>query len=99
MASNQEALSVGPKKFTLIEPFEYRGRRFEEFTARPPKVKDLRQFLKNVDRDAILAMEHCLAQLMDEDDLIIAELGIKDFSIMKKWFEDFLKPMMNDSEN
>ena len=88
----------GPKIFKLTEPFEYRGVRYESMTARRPKVKDLRKFLKDVDRDAIQAMENCLAGLCMLDEPIMAELGIEDFSIMKKWFESFLKPMMSDSE-
>ncbi|MEN3238548.1 phage tail assembly protein [Methylobacterium ajmalii] len=85
--------------FELERPFEYRGARYHSLTAREPKVRDLREFLKNVDRDSIAAMEKVLSNLTEVDEKIIAEMSIPDFAVMKKWFEGFLKPMINDSED
>lgn len=95
---SSENNDVGPKRFELVRPFEHRGQRYTEFTMREPKVRDLRKFLKAVDSDAILAMERSLADLAGVDDPVMSELSIKDFGIMKKWFEGFLLDMMTDSE-
>lgn len=88
----------GPKRFELHRPIDFRGSRFTEFQLREPKVRDLRKFLKSVENDAILAMERALADLAGVDDPVMAELSIKDFGTMKKWFEGFLLDMMTESE-
>lgn len=82
--------------FTLTHPFEFRGARYSEFKARRPKVRDLRNFIKSVDKDGVAAMEKVLADLCEVDNTIIAEIDIEDFAPMKKWFEDFLKPMLGE---
>lgn len=82
--------------FSLTHPFEYRGATFVEFKARRPKVRDLREFIKNSEKDLITAMQRVLANLCDVDDKIFDEVDITDFAPMKKWFEDFLKPMANE---
>jgi Phage tail assembly chaperone proteins, E, or 41 or 14 len=85
--------------FNLAHPFEYRGAQYIEFKARRPKVRDLRNFIKNVDKDSVAAMEKVLADLCEIDEKIIAEIDIEDFGPMKKWFEGFLKPMLGDSND
>ncbi|MEH2517502.1 hypothetical protein V1279_003075 [Bradyrhizobium sp. AZCC 1610] len=85
--------------FNLAHPFEHRGATYVEFKARRPKVRDLRNFIKNVDRDSVAAMEKVLADLMEVDEKIIAEIDILDFAPMKKWFEGFLKAMQDDSND
>jgi hypothetical protein len=82
--------------FDLKFPFEYRGANYIEFKARRPKVRDLRTFIKNVDKDGVAAMEKALADLCEVDEKIIAEVDVEDFGPMKKWFEDFLKPMLGE---
>ena len=84
--------------FNLAHPFEYRGAQYIEFKARRPKVRDLRNFIKNVDKDSVAAMEKVLADLCEIDEKIIAEIDIEDFGPMKKWFEGFLKPMLGELE-
>lgn len=85
--------------FDLKYPFEHKGANYIEFKARRPKVRDLRNFIKNADRDGVAAMEKVLADLMEIDEKIIAEIDIEDFGPMKKWFENFLKPMLGDSND
>jgi hypothetical protein len=85
------------KVFDLKFPFEYRGANYIEFKARRPKVRDLRNFIKNVDKDGIVAMEKVLADLMSIDTTVIAEIDIEDFGPMKQWFESFLDKMTNES--
>jgi hypothetical protein len=82
--------------FNLSYPFEYRGATYVELKARRPKVRDLRAFIKNVDKDSVAAMEKVLADLCEVDEKIVAEIDIADFGPMKKWFEDFLKPMLGE---
>jgi Phage tail assembly chaperone proteins, E, or 41 or 14 len=82
--------------FPLAHPFEYRGATYIELKARRPKVRDLRLFIKNVDKDGVAAMEKVLADLCEMDEKVIAEIDIEDFGPMKKWFEDFLKPMLGE---
>jgi hypothetical protein len=82
--------------FNLTHPFEYRGANYIEFKPRRPKVRDLRQFIKNVDKDGVAAMEKVLADLCEVDEKVIAEVDVEDFAPMKKWFEDFLKPMLGE---
>lgn len=82
--------------FSLSHPFEYRGSEYIEFKARRPKVRDLRNFIKNVDKDGVSAMERVLADLFEVDEKIIAEIDVEDFAPMKKWFEDFLRPMLGE---
>lgn len=78
--------------FELKFPFEYRGARYERLTPRAPKVRDLRTFLKDLDRgDSINAMEKVIGNLCELDDKIVAEMDIRDFMPIKAWFEDFLK--------
>ncbi|WP_315729788.1 phage tail assembly protein [Bradyrhizobium sp. SZCCHNRI2010] len=84
--------------FTLSHPFEYRGATYSEFKPRRPKVRDLRNFVKNVDRDSVAAFEKALADLCELDEKIIAEIDIEDFAPMKAWFEGFLKPMLSGSD-
>ncbi|WP_315740141.1 phage tail assembly protein [Bradyrhizobium sp. SZCCHNR1093] len=86
------------KVFNLTHPFEYRGANYIEFKARRPKVRDLRNFVKNVDRDSVAAFEKAFADLCEVDEKIIAEIDIEDFGPMKAWFEGFLKPMLNGSD-
>lgn len=85
------------KVFDLKFPFEYRGAKYASFTARRPKVRDLRTFIKSVDADSIKAMEVLLAQLFEVVPEIVAEIDVEDFAPMKDWFEDFLKPMLGVS--
>jgi hypothetical protein len=87
------------KTFDLKFPFEFRGANYAQFSARRPKVRDLREFIKNVEKDSVAAMEKALANLCEIDDKIVAEIDIEDFGPMKKWFEDFLKPMLNGSDD
>jgi hypothetical protein len=82
--------------FPLSYPFEYRGATYIEMKARRPKVRDLRAFIKNVDKDSVAAMEKVLADLCEVDEKIVAEIDVADFGPMKKWFEDFLKPMLGE---
>ena len=87
------------KVFNLKFPFEYRGANYIEFKARRPKVRDLRSFIKNVDKDSVVAMEKVLADLMEVDEKIISEIDVEDFGPMKQWFESFLQKMLGDSDD
>jgi len=86
--------SANEKIFNLQFPFEYRGANYIEFKARRPKVRDLRGFIKNVDKDSVQAMEKVLADLMEK---IVAEIDVEDFAPMKAWFEGFLQKMLGES--
>jgi hypothetical protein len=85
--------------FELKFPFEHRGQKYTEFKARRPKVRDLREFMKALDKDPVNAMERTIANLCEVDDKVVAEVDIEDFAPMKKWFEDFLKPMLPESND
>ena len=85
--------------FSLAHPFELRGASYIEFKARRPKVRDLRNFIKNVDKDGIVAMEKVLADLMEIDTAVIAEIDVEDFGPMKQWFESFLEKMTSESND
>ena len=85
--------------FNLNHPFEYRGASYVEFKPRRPKVRDLRNFIKNVDKDGVGAMEKVLADLCEVDDKVIAEIDIEDFAPMKAWLGGFWKPMLNASDD
>lgn len=82
--------------FSLSHPFEFRGTSYIEFKARRPKVRDLRNYIKNIEKDAIAAMEKVLADLVEVDEKVISEVDIEDFGPMKAWFEGFLKPMLGE---
>lgn len=88
---------TGPKRFNLVKPYEFRGTRYDMLVAREPKVRDLRAFLHNADADPILAVEKVLSDLTQVDQPVIGEMSIKDFGIMKKWFEDFLGDLVPNS--
>jgi hypothetical protein len=83
--------------FNLKYPFDFKGATYVEFKARRPKVRDLRNFIKDADKDAVAALEKVLANLFEVDNLVIQEIDVEDFGPMKKWFEDFLKPMLGES--
>jgi hypothetical protein len=85
------------KTFEFEHPFNYRDKEYARLTARRPKVRDLRDFIKNLEKDSVSAMEKVLGNLCEVDDKVISELDLEDFNPMKKWFEDFLKPMMDES--
>lgn len=85
--------------FTLDYPFTFRGTEYTKFEARRPKVRDLRTFIKNLDTDSVQAMEKVLSSLCEVDEPVIAEMDIADFNPMKKWFEAFLKPMLDASND
>ena len=42
--------------FSLSHPFEFRGASYIEFKARRPKVRDLRNYIKAIEKDSIAAM-------------------------------------------
>lgn len=90
------ANEIKQEVFNLSHPFEYRGATYVEMKARRPKVRDLRNFIKNMEKDAIAAMEKVLADLCEVDEKVISEIDVEDFAPMKKWFEDFLKPMASE---
>jgi len=91
--------TVTEKIFNLTFPFEHRGASYVEFKARRPKVRDLRNFIKNVEKEGMVAMEKVLADLMEIDTAVIAEIDVEDFGPMKQWFESFLDKMMKDSSD
>jgi hypothetical protein len=91
-------MATEKKVFTLKFPFEYRSSTYNEFKARRPKVRDIRTFIKNVEKDGMGAMEKVLADLFEVDAVIIAEIDSEDFAPMKQWFEGFLELMTNVSD-
>jgi hypothetical protein len=91
-------MAIEKKNFPLKHPFEYRAATYTEFNARRPKVRDIRTFIKNVEKDGMLAIEKALADLFEVDNLIIAEVDPEDFGPMKAWFEGFLELMAGASE-
>lgn len=93
------AETSGPKRFTMVKPFEFRGQRYDTLTAREPKVMDLRKFLRSVDGDPIYAIETTLADLCGVDEPVMGNMSIKDFGLMKQWFEGFLSDLTPDSQH
>lgn len=83
--------------FELRHPFEHRGANYTRFEARRPKVRDLNEFMRAVEKDPNSAMTKIISTLLQVDTQIIEQIDLEDFAPMKKWFEDFLKPMMPDS--
>lgn len=84
------------QKFDLQFPFEYKGAKYESVTLRRPRVRDLRNFIKNLEKDSVAAMEKVIADLAELDEKIIENMDITDFAPIKAWFEDFLKPMAGE---
>lgn len=97
MAKNTAAATAdvegGPKRFDLARPYEYRGTRYETFTLREPKIRDVRIFLKAAESDTILAVEGALANLAGVDHPVMGELSPRDFGKMKAWFEHHLSDL------
>jgi hypothetical protein len=91
-------MAIEKKNFPLKHSIEYRGATYNEFNARRPKVRDIRTFIKNVEKDGMLAIEKALADLFEVDNTIIAEIDPEDFGPMKAWFEGFLELMAGASE-
>lgn len=87
----------GPKRFTLAKPYEYRGTRYESFTLREPKIRDVRVFLRAAESDTILAVEEALANLASVDSPVMGELSPKDFGVMKRWYESHLADLAGDA--
>ena len=83
--------------FELKHPFDYRGATYLKVEMRRPKVRDLRSFSKNLDKDPTGAMERVIADLLELDVQVIAEFDVEDFAPMKNAFEDFLKPLASES--
>lgn len=77
------------KTFELKYPFEFKNQKFSTFTARRPKVRDLRKFVKTSNDDAILAIQEMLADLCETPREVMAEVDMVDFRAMREWFEDF----------
>lgn len=92
MSKTATPVESGPKRFTLSKPYEFRGTRYDHFIAREPKVRDLRQFIRNADADPILAIEQALSDLIQVDLPVLGEMHVHDFYEMKTWFEAFLSP-------
>ncbi|WP_029083400.1 phage tail assembly protein [Bradyrhizobium sp. th.b2] len=90
-------MAIEKKNFPLKFPFEFRGANYTEFNARRPKVRDIRNFIKGVEKDGMSAMEKVLADLFEVDNTIIAEIDSEDFAPMKAWFEHFLELMSGES--
>ncbi|WP_043345360.1 phage tail assembly protein [Methylobacterium sp. B1] len=98
MSKTNTQNETGPKRFDLVKPYDFRGARIDHFIAREPKVRDLRQFLKLAETDSIAAIEATLANLCSVDNPVISEMSIKDFGVMKAWYEGFLSDLIPDSE-
>jgi hypothetical protein len=90
-------MATEKKNFPLKYAFEHRGATYTEFNARRPKVRDIRTFIKNVEKDGMLAIEKALADLFEVDSVIVAEIDPEDFGPMKAWFEGFLELMAGAS--
>lgn len=85
------------KLFELKYPFEYRGAKYTQFEARRPKLRDLKQFLKDLDKDSMAALQRVLSDLFEVQIEVMENIDIEDFGPMKSWFEDFLKHMAPES--
>lgn len=84
--------------FKLRYPFQFKGATYARFEMRRPKLRDLKKFSKEVEKDAIVAMERMIADLCELDEKVIQELDLKDFGPMKKRVEDFLNDMASESD-
>lgn len=83
--------------FDLKFPFDFKGEKHTRFEMRRPKVRDLKKFARENEKDAIVAMERVIADLCEVTEVVVQELDLEDFAPMKKAFEDFLNAMANDS--
>jgi hypothetical protein len=83
-------------EFTLKFPFEYKGVTHSRFEMRRPKVRDLKLFSIELDRDPVGAMEKVIGQLVEQTDATISEMDLVDFNPMKRAFEGFLEEMASD---
>jgi hypothetical protein len=84
--------------YKLKFPFEHAGVNYTEFSLRRPKVRDFRNFAKNIERDPITAMEEIISDLCEIDGNVIAEIDIEDWGPMKDFFEGFLDKLSKKSE-
>lgn len=88
------------KTFEFIHPVEYRNGTYTQLVVRRPRVKDLKNFVKNAEQDSVAALEKVIADLSDGiDEKVISEIDLEDFAPIKKWFEGFLKVISDASAN
>ena len=92
------SVQVNKQVFELKHPFEFRGATYTKFEMRRAKVRDLRNFSKGLAKDPAGAMERVVADLIEMDPLVIAEMDIEDYAPMKAAFEAFLKPLASDED-
>ena len=84
--------------FELKHPIEFRGATYNTVSMRRAKVRDVRNFLKGLEKDAAGAMERVIADLTELDVTVIAELDVEDYAPMKEAFEAFLKPLASGAD-
>lgn len=84
--------------FRLKYPFDFRGATYQKFEMRRPKLRDLKKFSKEVEKDTIVAMERLIADLCEIPEVVISELDLADFSPMKAKVESFLQAMASESD-
>lgn len=75
--------------FELQYPITHKDVTYKEFTARRPRVSDVRMFYKSVDNDPILATQNVLATLCGVQEAVMSNLDFSDFAVMQKWFQGF----------
>lgn len=91
--------SVTLKTFKFAYPFTgVDGQEYEKIEVRRPRVRDLKTFVKDAEKDAVGAIERSIANLSDTPPTIISDIDLEDFAPIKAWFTAFLKLMSDESE-
>jgi hypothetical protein len=86
------------KIFELKYPFEHRGANMTQLEVRRPRVRDLKDFVKDSETSVVTAMRNVIANLSQVPPEVVQEIDLEDFGPIKSWFTDFLKFINPESE-
>lgn len=89
------------KIFNFEYPFEHNGSTYDKLEVRRPKVRDLKNFVKDAENTqigSVGAIERQIASLSETPPAVIAEIDLEDFAPIKAWFTTFLKLISDASE-
>lgn len=87
------------KVFEFKYPFEHRGASMERLEVRRPRVRDLKDFVKDSESSVVTAMRNVIGNLSNTPPEVIQEIDLEDFGPIKAWFTDFLKFINPESDD
>lgn len=87
------------KVFEFKYPFEHRGAEMKRLEVRRPRVRDLKDFVKDSETSTITALRNVIGNLSNVPPEVVQEIDLEDFGPIKTWFTDFLKFITPESED